>query len=368
MSDSATLSNSTKQQLEELAKEIIQIKKTLRLGTTSLTPLNYQEEMDKFFKSTNYNPQYIYRERNLPDFTSQLDQFKLKVDNMILPDDLKEHMLTFLDDQKNLYLTKLSIGHPDFSDNAHNLFDWGTDRLDMILTNTTDVTFSLNIKHKMQDATDIKKRFEKCLKKYDIDSFEVRIDDFSPHMINVGYKYINIGSAIRRFECNVDRLIIHEIESHVLQTENTKNSPTSLSEFTKYGNQHLYGEGLAIYNEITTRKITPSAYEMYYFRIKAVRNIQKSFSEIFEILSENLNAQRAFIMTYRVKRGLTDTSAPGGFPKDASYLLGYYEIEKLVSEKYPKRLLYATKSPILSTVLDKYKLLDPNKIKTPRFS
>ena len=353
--------------LEQIALEIIQIKKTLRLGTTSLTPLNYQEEMDKFFSSATYNPQYVYRKQDLPNFTKILSDFKLRVDRLEIPDDLKEHMIEFLDDQNNLYLTKLSIGQPGFSDNAHKLFDWGSDRLDMILGNTSDVTFSMFIKHKIQDAQDIKNRFEETLKRYGITSFEVRIDNFSPHIINVGYKTISVGSAIRRFECNVDRLVVHEIESHVLQTENTKNSPTSLSEFTKYGNQHLYGEGLAIYNEITTRKITPSAYEIYFYRIKAVRLLNKSFREIFETLTDNLSEQRAFVMTYRVKRGLSDTSLQGGFPKDASYLLGYHEIEKLISEKYPKKLLYATKSPALSLLLNKYNLLDTKNIKTPRF-
>ena len=210
------------------------------------------------------------------------------------------------------------------------------------------------------------KRFEKALARYSIKSFQINVNDFAPHMINVGYNIINIGSEIKRFECNVDRLVVHEIESHVLQTQNTKNSHTALAEFTKYGNQNLYGEGLAIYNEITTRKITPSAFEMYYYRIKAVRNLHKSFSEIYELLLENLNPQRAFIMTYRVKRGMRDTSQPGGFPKDAAYLLGYHEIENLIGEKYPRKLLYATRSPILSTILDKYGLIDTKKVITPR--
>lgn len=352
--------------LEILAKEIIGIKKTLRLGNTSLTPLNYSEEMAKFFANPSYNPQYIYKSQNLPDFAKEIDDYKLRVEKLSIPEDLKQHILEFLDDQKDLYKTKMSIGEEMFSENVHKLFDWGTDRLDLLLTNTPNVEFKLHIKHKLKNAQDIKKRFEKALARYSIDSFQINVNDFAPHMINVGYNIINIGSEIKRFECNVDRLVVHEIESHVLQTQNTKNSHTALAEFTKYGNQNLYGEGLAIYNEITTRKITPSAFEMYYYRIKAVRNLHKSFSEIYELLLENLNPQRAFIMTYRVKRGMRDTSQPGGFPKDAAYLLGYHEIENLIGEKYSRKLLYATKSPILSTILDKYGLIDTKKVITPR--
>lgn len=367
MIDKRIISEKSKQSLEKIAKEIIEIKKSLRLGTKSLTPLNYIGEMEKFFKSKTYNPQYIYRKQELQNFHAKINGIKLKVDELPINDDLKEYLLDYLNDQYNLFLTKSSIGKSDFSKNAHNLFDWGTDRLDLLLSKTPDVEFKMYIKHKIMNAEDIKRRFEKVLDLYNISSFKVEIDTFSPHIINVGYRTIGIGFEIRRFDCNVDRLVVHEIESHVLQTENIKNSPTKLSELSKYSDQNLYGEGLAIYNEIMTRKITPSAFEIYYFRIKAVRMLSKSFREIYNSLSEVLNPQRAFVMTYRVKRGMADTSLPGGFPKDACYLLGFHEIENLIAEKYPKKLLYATKSPILSTLLNKYGFINTENIITPRF-
>lgn len=356
-----------KKALEQLAIEIRKIKKGLLMGTASLAPLNYEEEMDKFFKSTSYNPHYVYKKRELPNYPEKLKHYKSEVEKLNIPNDLKEHLIEFLDDLKNLYLTKVSIGSKDFSKNAHNLFDWGSDRLDMLLTNTPDVSFELYLKHKLRNAGFIKERFEKTLKKYGLNNYKVVLNNFSPHIINVIHNQVNVGSDIKRFECNIDRLVIHEIETHVLQIQNTVVNFSPLSEFTKYGNQHLYGEGLAIYNEITTRKITPSAFEMYYFRIKAVRNLNKSFRELFELLSEDLTQSRAFVMTYRVKRGLSDTSKPGGFPKDASYLLGYHEIQNLINENYDERLLYATQSPILSTLLHKYNLIDPEKILTPKF-
>lgn len=354
--------------LEKIASEIIKTKRELHIGTASLTPLNYIEEMDKFFSSNTYNPQYVYKKREFPDISKKIEEYKKAIDTLHIPADLKEHILEFLTDQKTLYFTKKSIGTSEFTLHAHNLFNWGTDRLDLLLTNTPKVEFKMHIKHKLQDAHTIKSRFEKSLKKYKIDGFGVKIDTFSPHIVNVGQHTVYIGSEIKRFECNIDRLVVHEIESHVLQTENIKRSKTILTEFANYGNMHLYSEGLAIYNEIVTRKITPSAFEMYYYRIKAVRNLQKSFREIYELLLENLPSNRAFIMTYRVKRGLADTSMPGGFPKDASYLLGFHEIENLINEKYPKKLLYATKSPVLSTLLAKYDLLDLQNLYTPRFS
>lgn len=365
--DDSIIPESTQQALEEIAKNFLAIKKYLHIGTTSLTPLNYTEELEKFFKSKMYNPQYVYKKRKFKNITHVLDESKRRIDELEIPDELKIYFLDFFDDQKKLFLTKSSIGTNEFSDNAHKLFDWGNDRLDLLLKNTPKVEFRMHIKHHMHDANKIKKLFEKSLARYGIDGFEVKIDTFSPHIINVGQQTINIGSEIRRFECNVNRLIVHEIESHVIQAENAKKSTTLLSELSNYGNQNLYGEGLAVYNEIATRKITPSAFEMYYSRIKAVRILDKSFRQIYESLLENLTPQRAFVMTYRVKRGLADTSQPGGFPKDAAYLLGFHEIEKLVAEKFPKKLLYATRSPILSKLLAKYGLLNTEKVLTPKF-
>lgn len=362
------ISKKTKEQLENIAKQITILKKDLHIGTASLAPVNYIEEMEKFFASESYSPKYIYNKRDLPDIPKKIDDFKREIEKLEIPGELKQYLLEFLDDQNTLFMTKKYIGSEEFSDFAHRLFDWGTDRLDLLLTNTPKVEFTMHITHKMQDADIIKSRFEKVIQRYGVSDFGVRINTSSPHIINVGQYNINIGSEIKRFECNVDRLVVHEVESHVIQAQNAKNSQTALAELSTYGNQNLYGEGLAVYNEVTTRKITPSAFEMYYSRIKAVRLLQKSFREIYETLVDDLTPQRAFVMTYRVKRGLSDTSAPGGFPKDAAYLLGFHEIENLITEKFPKKLLYATRSPILSTLLTKYGLLNTDKVLTPKFS
>jgi len=367
MSVSNIISQKTKEEFEQIAKELIDIKKDLRIGTTSLTPTNFADEMEKFLKSDTYNPVFTYTEKQLPDIENVLEGFKKRAEKLSLPEDIKEHFLEYLDDQKMLFLTKKNIGKEKFSDYAHSLFDWGTDRLDVILAATPKNNFQLHYKHNMQHSNKIKERFEKVLKSYGIDSFHVEINSFTSHMINAGYKKISIGNEIKRYECNVDRLIVHEIESHVIQTENMKRTNSPLVELYKYGNMNLYSEGLAVYNEIMTKKITPSAYEMYFNRIKAVRLLHKSFREIFETLVKDLPMYRAYIMTYRVKRGLRETKEAGGFPKDASYLLGFHEIETLVNEGFSKRQLYITKSPVLTSLLLKYELVDDKNIITPRF-
>lgn len=367
MNDEDIIPKKELEKVEELALKLIEVKKKLLLGNSTLTPLNYIQEREKFLSSKKYNPQFKYREKRNPDLLKQIDQYKIEAEKLHIPQSLKQHILEFLDDQKKLYYVKTSIGTSNFSENAHRLFDWGTDRLDMILTNTPKVEFLIDFEHVIERAPTIRKRFGRILQKYGIEGFSIIIDNESPHIISVGYKNISIGKDIKRYACNVDRLIIHEIESHVIQTYNMKKNPSPLAELYKYSSKHLYGEGLAIYNEIKQRKITPSAFETYYFRIKAVRNLDKSFRQIYEMLCEDISPKKAFVMTYRVKRGMADTSAPGGFPKDASYLLGYHEIETLFAEGYPEKLMYATKSPVLSTILYKNGLINMDEILVPKF-
>ena len=238
MSDKKSIHPNHLQKIEELALHINQFKKSLNIGTSSLTPLNYQEEYDKFFASSTYNPKYVYKKREYPDIAAAIDRYKEDFLNIPMPYDLQDHIQEFLDDLKILYFTKKSIGTDDFTTHASRLFDWGSDRLDILLSSTPKVQFTMDIEHKIRDANFIKERFEKTLVKYGITSFKVNLDTFSPHIINVGYQNIYIGSAIKRFECNIDRLIVHEIESHVLQMENTKKARTGLAGFAKYGNQH----------------------------------------------------------------------------------------------------------------------------------
>lgn len=361
------IAKETTKKLERVAEKIIEAKKDLRIGTKSLTPLNYKEEMEKFFKSKTYNPKFKYKKQSLPKYDNTIDSLKKEIDSLKFPEDLKEHILNLLDDQKKLYLTKKSIGKKGFSKNAHSLFDWGSDRLDLLLANTPNVPFRIYEHHITRNAMQIKKQFEEVLAKYHLTDYKIKIDPISTHIISAGYKSVKVGNKIVRYDCNVKRLIVHEIESHILQTQNIKNAKTPLVELSSYGNQNLYSEGLAVYNEIATRKITPSAFEMYYYRIKAVRMINKSFREIYNSLIDPLRPKRAYVMTYRVKRGMSDTSEPGGFPKDASYLLGFHEIENLVNEGFPRKHLYLTKSPVLTTILLKYGIIDDKKVITPGF-
>lgn len=361
------ISDKDKTKLIKIAKRISLLRRRFLIDTATLTPLNHLEEMEKFMKSDTYNPMFRYRPIELPNITEDKAEILMQLKKLQVPDDIKIHVEGVIGDLTAMEIAKKSVGKKDFGENANALFNWGRDRLDLLLANTPKVQFALYSDHILQDAGIIKERFEKVLAQYGITDLPVVIDSFSTHIISITSKGIKIGSKVKRYKCNVDRLIVHEIETHALQIINVKRNANRLPDITKYSNMNLYAEGLAVYNEISTRRITPEAFDMYYNRIRAVHLLDKSFREIFIALSKYLPLKKAYVVTYRVKRGMARTEEAGGFPKDAAYLLGYHEIDNLVADGFPKRLLYATKSPVLTSLLQKYNLLDTDNIIVPRF-
>ena len=115
------------------------------------------------------------------------------------------------------------------------------------------------------------------------------------------------------------RLIVHEIESHILQKQNIFSGSPLLLLRTQY-DRVRYAEGIALYNEVATGTITQSAYELYQHRLTAVSMMDRSFRDIYEYLADLIPKDKAYITAFRVKRGLSDTGKPGGWPKDAVYL------------------------------------------------
>ena len=63
---------------------------------------------------------------------------------------------------------------------------------------------------------------------------------------------------------------------------------------------------------------------------------------------------------------MPDTSKPGGYPKDAAYLLGYKAVLDFLKEGEEKNMYYS-KDPNLTTLLLKYDLLKERNLLLPEF-
>lgn len=88
-------------------------------------------------------------------------------------------------------------------------------------------------------------------------------------------------------------------------------------------------EGLATVMEERAGVLSPNSLREYAIRVIAVNEaLTKSFSEVYESLRKlDLSKDKAYYLTKRAKRGLTDTAQPGGFIKDHIYLLGRKKVK-----------------------------------------
>jgi len=72
-----------------------------------------------------------------------------------------------------------------------------------------------------------------------------------------------------------------------------------------------------------------------------------SFRQVFDALCAVYTRENAYDVCVRVKRGLSDTSLPGGYYRDACYLRGFVSVRrKLENDPVTYRNMFAGKIPL----------------------
>jgi hypothetical protein len=154
-------------------------------------------------------------------------------------------------------------------------------------------------------------------------------------------------------------MLAHEIETHALRSVNYQRQPW-FRQKKKFGFQSYLAteEGLAVlHGQIphTNKLLFIDA-----LRYLAVWHAQKgSFLDVWHALEPYVdNLERRWMICSRVKRGLTDTSHPGGFTKDLLYLAGPVEMYNwLKTREFNLTPLYIGK--LASSDVDKALKLNP---------
>ena len=362
------ISTGSKNELLKIALRSTDIRHALALTSTTLTPSNLQAEKEKFIKSKSYNPMFEYIPAPPERFDIEIDELEQRVEKIDLPYDLLYHLIEYLNHLRFLYHARHSVGKPTFPVYAKLAFNWKVYDPDKLVLSLPKFKFNNEKKGELKNAKEIATQLNNTLeKKYKIKDLNVEVNYFSTNMIFVDFNVIKIGKDIKRFQNNIDRLIVHEVESHALQNYNIRTSNNYLRLMSKLSDSYLYSEGLGVYNEVKTDTMTKKSFQNYYFRLKAIRNSHLSFREIYNnLIKDNLSEKHAFNISLRVKRGMLDTSKAGCYPKDAAYLIGYKEILKFLKDN-PEKILYYAKNPYLTKLLIKYNLIGEKKMLLPKF-
>lgn len=341
--------------LQQIDGEIYKVSRKIKILPYVL-PINLFQEKRIFFNlGFNYNPQFRYRklkievrktkqklnkiERELAKLFSENKNngglskfFKNKTDEMIKEIELLEN-----------------IGKKGFTKKSIALYGKPTQEL---------VKFSLeklkrsknkemDYDNKFTSSSIVRKKIEKILFKKGV---RWRVKEFkklaSRIAVDPQTKTIKLRKGIVfRGDC-LKCIIAHEIETHIARSENAKSLPFKIFKIGTAG-YLTTEEGLAIYNErrVHQKKGEPYHYQRIYLRTVGVNwALKYSFKKMFnKFLSLGLDPEKAWEATIRVKRGLSDTSKPGGFTKDYLYLKGYFDIKNFIKNRGDIKKLFIGK-------------------------
>ncbi|MCG5450506.1 tyrosine/phenylalanine carboxypeptidase domain-containing protein [Micromonospora hortensis] len=173
-------------------------------------------------------------------------------------------------------------------------------------------------------------------------------DRMAARMSVVGRRrQVRVKRGVTFTAATVRRLIVHEVGTHVLRTANGMRQPLHL---LAHGIPGYLGteEGLAVWHEQQAGMTDPGVMRRYALRVIACDTaLRAGFRTVFDAVVPHTTADEAFDLTLRVKRGLLDTSVPGGYIKDHIYLGGFIEVTNHL-ERNPgdHDLLMACKWPL----------------------
>ncbi|MFC1721871.1 tyrosine/phenylalanine carboxypeptidase domain-containing protein [Patescibacteria group bacterium] len=313
--------------------------------TFYLNPVNLNSERDKFFAENTYNPSFNYEkptEGELSLLRTRVDRFKLEMDTSPLGKIFYRKQQDLL---KKIEMVK-NIGTPDFTKYAIELYGEPSDDL----IESAEKHYR-NPKPGVKDEPflsqkNILRTLREHLEVTNIPYKIVVLDDLPARIsIQTSEKsiLINLRRDARFRRSDLEGTIAHEIETHAYRYANGMLQPY------KIFSEGLAGylsteEGLAVYNKERIYK-NPRTFITRYLKVLAVNEaLASSFRETYKFFREKgVLPQTAFAITYKAKRGLKDTSRPGGFPRECVYAKGYLEIKEYLDKGFALPKLYVGK-------------------------
>ncbi|MBN1618277.1 DUF1704 domain-containing protein [Candidatus Dojkabacteria bacterium] len=345
--------NKTEFTLEEVNEILSNIATPLSLY---LVPENLEEERAKFFKEDDYNPVFKYRKAE----KDNMEQLKI-LDNLRVVSDvdpaISNIILQIVESKKQTSELLESIGDDErfvkisyerFKLPSYKLFRKACRVLRRRYGDINIVESDKKLRQRKLRYDDLVVVFQKVFEILDLTDWEV---DKSKAIVSSGIRTVAKTKRVMldpNIDTNVEKIrktIVHEILTHVLRSSN--GFATGIESFGKPTVADYLDdeEGLATYNEekfgllraIDIKKRAAFVYAIYLAQYS-------SFRQIFDALRSIYARRSAFEITYRVKRGMSDTSLTGCYCKDVSYFRGFLNIRrKLSGDENGYKYMYAGK-------------------------
>jgi hypothetical protein len=320
------------------------------------TPINLEQEKEKFFDSDNYNPQFKYRKiknsnsevfkriqniTEVSDVDPRISQFyleliKAKIDTTQMMEKVGDN-----DAITELSYAKYGEVTPELFRNATRILKGQTLQFKLLNEDMLKTQKYLNF-------DEIKKAFDAVFVELGLDGWVAeKSQNIARNGAKLGVKSkrVYLYGDIKKRSYELRKTIIHEVGTHALRAVNGEKSGYSAFSKANVPSYLLAEEGLAMYNEESMGVLTRKDLKNRAAMVWAIYVGEKmSFRQLYNCLLALFPKKQAFDLTYRVKRGLGDTSKPGIYSKDLVYLRGFLRVRrKIMAEPAIYDMLYAGK-------------------------
>lgn len=328
-------------------------------------PINISSEKEMFFHAFKegkvYNPFFKYADKNDRQYLSTIDDFRKQFDSFKgWP--LQQYYLRYITDLYE-HIEYFSKRKKDFPDWLSKQYAAPTD-LELahaMLTLEIPKAEAEGSAEEKINAVTAKNILESVFEISQISGWEVVVTEMVAKMaVNSIQRKLKIKTDARFTLAEINRLVIHEIETHVFRFENGNRQDFLIFAFG-FKDYLETEEGLAINNEFRAGCLSEADLNKYALRfLLADKCLNASFYEMFKycLPYKGNDFDEAFNMVLRFKRGLEDTSMAGGTIKDLVYYRGYERVRNLNDETI--RALYHGKIGI-----EHLHILDEMDIKAP---
>ena len=329
-------------QIQEIELKLAKI--TSSISKQYPKPLNSKEEKKKFFEHLHenkvYNPQIRYESRDIPEsIFSQLEELKTSISLKNDKYNIKKLLIQKIDERISMLKAYKYWG--DIKSTQYSIKSKGSPNIDEFNKAVEFIKSYRRSKIKFKRVTPQKvgEELQKEVLRLTNQNIEVIFKPLANKILiraKHGQIIINPEESFRSID--IERLKVHEIQTHYMRYFNSKKIPIEMFH-TGTSNYILTEEGLAVYMEYSHDVLSQAQLFIYAGRTVATYLCtQMSFYELFEYLHNlGFKQEDAYKITFRAKRNLNDTSQLGGYTKDYVYFVGFYKVKEHL-EKHPENL------------------------------
>ncbi len=341
-------------------EDVTSLMSKLRLPTALVfTPINLKEEKKKFHDSDSYEPHFRYRivKNSNGEILKKLSSLKLVTD---VDPRISNFYIELIESKKDSNELMHSVGNNDLvSEISYRkygrpsplLFRNSARVLRGKVDNYNIVKAPITREGDILGYESIEKIFETVFSHFGLDEWCIKASSNIPKnaaKVGVKSKWVLVDPNIKRSKFKLKKTLIHEVGTHVFRSVNGLNTGIDA-----LSNANLVGyldveEGLATWNESDMKLLTLGSLKRKAALTYAIYIGEKmSFRQLYNSMLSVFPQNSAFDITYRVKRGLGDTSYPGIYGKDIVYYRGFRKVKRaLEKDKSLYEKLYAGKIDI----------------------